>query len=122
MKTACIVIAASIIAVPVLAQDEPPSLSNNPFSRPPSDVIIDDRVSVVAEEVSTEMPGLRATMIGSVNRLANVDGRILKIGDQVDGYRVAEIHEQYAVFERDGRRTTVFVKPLMADEENGRRL
>ena len=67
------------------------------------------------------MPTLQTTMVGSVNRLATVDGRVLKVGDEVNGYRITEIHEQYAVFQREGRLTTVFVKPLFADEETGRR-
>ena len=122
MKIPGLIIVAMLLAAPVLAQDEPPVIRNNPFSRPPSDVIIDDRVSMTADEVTVETPELQATMIGSINRLANVGGRILKIGDRVDGYRIAEIHEQYAVFEREGRRTTVYVKPLFADdEETGRR-
>jgi len=120
MKLPTLTIAALLIAWPQLlvAQDEPPVLLNNPFSRPPSDVIVDDRVSVRAEEVVSTVPELQATMIGSINKLVNVDGRILKTGEEVQGYVVTEIHEQYAVFERGGRRTIVYVKPLFGAEQS----
>ena len=107
-----------VAAGSALAQDAPPVLRNNPFSRPPSDVIVDDRVSASSEEVETSTIELQATMIGSASRLANVGGRILKAGDVVHGYRIAEIHEQYVIFERDGNARTVFVKPLVADDGN----
>lgn len=111
-----------IIAVMALgsasAQEAPPELRNNPFSRPPSDVIVDDRLSASTEEVETSTIELQATMTGGTTSLANVGGRILKTGDVVNGWRVAEIHEQYAVFERAGNAMTVFVKPLFADDRD----
>ena len=70
------------------------------------------------DEVVSPVPELQATMIGSINRLANVGGRILKTGEEIQGYVITEIHEQYAVFERGGRRMTVYVKPLFAAEQS----
>lgn len=110
-----LIIVAVFAAGAVAAQEAPPELRNNPFSRPPSEVIIDDRVSVRTDEIATSAIEVQATMIGSTARLVNVGGRILKIGDEVQGYRIAEIHEQYVVFERDGRDLTVYVKPLPTD-------
>lgn len=55
-------------------------------------------------------------MVGRVNRLANVDGRILKPGDEYRGYQLVAIHERYAVFERGGETTTVYVKPDREEE------
>ena len=119
MKTQVLIAALFVLGFSqvVVAQDGPPPLTNNPFSRPPSDVIIDDRISVRSDEIESPTLELQATMIGSVNKLANVGGRILRTGDEVQGYRIVEIHEQYAVFERDGRRTTVYVKPLFAADQ-----
>jgi len=98
------------------AEDGPPPLRNNPFSRPPSDVVIDDRISGRSEEVPNSTIELQATMVGSTRRLANVDGRIVEIGDVVNGHEVVEILERSAVFERNGTRNTVYVKPLLAEE------
>ena len=111
-------IVVTLMTGTVAAQEEPPVLRNNPFSRPPSDVVIDDRVSIPSEEGEVFAIELQATMIGSVNRLANVGGQILRTGDIVQGYRIAAIHEQYVVFERDGNALTVYVKPLQADDRD----
>ena len=116
MKLLSLILIA-LVAGTVAAQEEPPVLRNNPFSRPASDVVIDDRVSIPSEEREVFAIELRATMIGSVNKLANVGGQILRTGDVVQGYRIAQIHEQYVVFERDGYALTVYVKPLYAEDQ-----
>lgn len=123
MKTLSIIVLVLVTAWPqaIAAQDEPPALRHNPFSRPPSDAILDDRVSVRDDDAVSPTLELQATMIGSVNKLANVGGRILKRGDEIQGYVLIAIHEQYAVFERAGNRTTVYVKPLQEEEPLGER-
>ena len=99
------------------AAEAPPVLSNNPFSRPPSEAIRDVRPIPESEGRMGSALELQATMIGSVNKLANVGGRILKLGDEVQGYVLVAIHEQFAVFRRNGEDTTVYVKPLAKDDE-----
>ena len=101
----------------LFAADEPPTLSHNPFSRPSSEVVRLDNVFEEIDDGSGPNIPLQATMVGSVNRLANVGGRVLKPGDDYQGYRLVDIHEQYAVFEREGRPITVYVKPLLAENE-----
>ena len=109
----------TLLAMPLLstAQDGPPELRNNPFARPPSHVIVDDRVSVRTEEPPSDPLELQATMIGTSNRLANVGGRILKPGDEFEGHVLVAVHERYAVFRRNGKDTTVYVKPELADSQ-----
>jgi len=121
MRFSLLTLALFALAWPPIssAQDGPPTLRNNPFSRPPSDVIVDDRVSVRTDETVTSPLELQATMIGTVNKLANVDGRILKPGDEIQGHVLVAVHERYAVFRRNGKDTTVYVKPQLA-ETNGR--
>ncbi len=103
----------TLLAMPLLAaaQDGPPELRNNPFSRPSSNVVIDDRVSVRTDEPASDPLELQATMIGTSNRLANVGGRILRPGDEFEGHVLVAVHERYAVFRRNGRDTAVYVKP-----------
>ncbi|MBT8066248.1 MAG: hypothetical protein KJO09_03330 [Gammaproteobacteria bacterium] len=64
---------------------------------------------------------LLATMVGRVNRLANVGGRILKPGDDYQGYRLVTIHEDSVVFERRGETITVFVKSPDTEDRAERR-
>ena len=105
-------------APPLLAANgEPPALAHNPFSRPPSEVIREERSAVENNDGSGPTLALQATMVGESSRLANVDGRVLKPGDEIQGYLLVAIHEQYAVFERDGNPTIVYVKPLLAEDD-----
>jgi hypothetical protein len=98
--------------------DGPPSLSNNPFARPPSEAIpVQREIRNGGDDTPAALP-LLATMVSRVNRLANVGGRILKPGDDYQGYRLVLVHEQFAVFERDGNSTTVYVKPLLAEDDD----
>lgn len=119
MRALILTIAMMALAWPLLAaaQDGPPALRNNPFSRPPSNAFIDDRVSVMSEEAASDPLTLQATMIGTRSRLANVGGRIIKPGDEIEGHRLVAVHERYAVFRRNGKDTTVYVKPQIVDNQ-----
>jgi len=108
---------ASVCLPSVYAADGPPELSHNPFSRPPSEVIRNEQSVFEWDEGNGETLNLQATMIGSAKRLANVAGRILKPGDDIDGYRLVAVHERYAVFRRDSKMVTVYVKPHLAEND-----
>ncbi len=100
------------------AASEPPPLEHNPFSRPPSQVRTDDgRVETVLRP-ATELV-VTATMVSSAERLAHIDGRVLREGDDIYGYRLLRIHEDRAIFERNGETETVLVKP--EQDENDER-
>lgn len=99
------------------AKEEPPALANNPFSRPPSEVLREERRITENNDGSGPTLALQATMVGRASRLANVDGRVLKPGDEIQGYVLIAIHEAYAVFERDGNPVTVYVKPHLAEND-----
>ena len=117
MRFLVLTIAVSALTWPLvaLAQDGPPALRNNPFSRPPSHVIVDERISPRTDEAVSTSLELQATMIGTVSRLANVGGRIIKPGDEIQGHRLVAVHERYAVFRRNGQDTTVYVKPQQVE-------
>ncbi len=95
----------------------PSATAQNPFARPPSNVVIDDRVSVRTEEIMNDPLELQATMVGTINKLANVGGRILRPGDEIQGHVLVAVHERYAIFRRNGKNTTVFVKPELAEND-----
>ena len=120
---ALFVMALSLTAVPEQAAsaDGPPSLSNNPFARPPSEAIPIQRESRDGGDETPSTLPLLATMVSRVNRLANVGGRILKPGDDYRGYRLSAIYEDRAVFERDGQSTTVYVKSQETEGRDGDR-
>lgn len=90
---------------------EPPELRHNPFSRPSTERLVVERQSAPDAKLSSTVINLRATMAAPENSLANVGGRILRAGDEVEGYLLLKVYEDRAVFSRDGRRLTVYVKP-----------
>ena len=64
---------------------------------------------------STSAIELQATMVAVNDRLANVAGRILRPGDEVQGFTLLRIYEDRAVFSRQGHEQTIFVKPDLAE-------
>ena len=115
----CLVIGVALLValLPVAhATDEPPVLQHNPFSRPSSEVTRIERGPVDRDDGTDVALDLQATMIGNVNKLANVAGRILEPGDEIQGYVLVAVHEEYAVFKRDRRTITVYVRPHLAED------
>ena len=47
---------------------------------------------------------LRAVMVGGRAPLVNLGGTILGLGESVNGFRLVEVRERSAVFEREGQR------------------
>jgi len=121
MRVAAITFALlALLSTGVLVADDherPPELQHNPFSRPPSEVLRQLPAEPGRDRGTSLLPELQATMIGSRSRLANVGGRILKRGDEVEGYLLVAIHEQFVVFRRNGEDITVYVKPLADEDE-----
>ena len=100
----------------VAAAGEPPRLLHNPFSRPLSEVTRNDRSVIERDDGNGPTLDLQATMVGNASRLANIAGRILKPGDEIQGYLLVAVHEEYAVFKRDSKTITVYVKPHLAED------
>lgn len=100
----------------VVCANEPPRLSNNPFTRPPSEVTIPIRTQPGRDGATQELD-LRATMVGSRDKLANVAGKTLRPGQEVQGYTLLQVYEDRAVFAREGSRLTVYVKPDLEEDD-----
>lgn len=117
VASACAI--AALAATGVATASEPPAtLRYNPFSRPPvvERAIESSRsASPVAERGALD---LRGTLIGSRTRFANVGGRILAVGESVDGYVLVWVEENSATFEKNDTRITAYVKPVVTDTSN----
>ena len=105
-----------LLTTPAGADDAPP-LVNNPFARPSSEVTVVDRRSSAPGAVTPATITLTATLVGAQNKLANVDGRVIRQGEEIDGFRLIEVHEDHAVFVRAGNRMTVYVKPDLVESD-----
>ena len=109
------------IAVTVLVEgstsaSEAQDLANNPFARPPSEVSRDIRNSVQADGISVPLD-LRATMVGTTDKLANVGGRVVRPGDEIQGYTLLQVFEDHAIFVRDSNRLAIYVKPHLVEDD-----
>ncbi|MCH9694103.1 MAG: hypothetical protein K0U72_06300 [Gammaproteobacteria bacterium] len=104
------------ITLPVDASDVT-SLANNPFARPPSKRTVEIPTLSMSQDGSAAMLDLRATMVGTRDRLANVSGRVLRAGDEIQGFTLLKVYEDRAVFARQGKRQTVYVKPDPAESD-----
>ncbi len=107
---------AAIVALAVAdfaasAQEEPapnPVLRFDPFERPEQSEV--ERVRGGGNESATQQaPALRATLVAGDASLANLAGSILRVGDEFEGYRLAEVRRGEAVFVRNGERVTLRV-------------
>jgi hypothetical protein len=99
-----------------VAGAEPPPLQKNPFSRPPAPAI-PEVMRGNAESRSTT-PVLVATMVSTRGAFANVDGIVLRPGQEIHGYLLKRVYENRAVFERNGDEVTVFVKPELEEDND----
>ncbi len=61
-------------------------------------------------------PELRSTLVSGERSLVNLGGTILELGEEAHGYRLLEVREDQAVFERAG---SEIVLKLMGEEGGG---
>ncbi len=87
-------------------------LSRDPFvvpkfvlaaTAPPSAA---EKEKPVAEILFNSMT-LRAAVKAGKNSLVNVDGKIIAMGEKLEGYRLVSVGNGEAAFEKDGRRQTL---------------
>jgi hypothetical protein len=57
-------------------------------------------------------PVLRATLVAGEASLADLGGVVLAVGEQTHGYRLVEVREFEAVFERGGENLVLGVQPV----------
>ena len=110
LPAASYVIALSLVATAAPAA-APSELEHNPFARPAWETVADERVPILAGPATSVSMGLRATMVGRQGSLANVAGTIVAIGENVQGFQLVAVFEDRAVFEHQGDRITVYVRP-----------
>lgn len=105
--------------------DITPILRHDPFETP----AVLDQPAVQAPPVQTAQKTpepwereLRATSVSAVRSMINVDGVILLLGEELDGFRLVEVHERAAIFEKDGTRRTLSMDDTdLANARDGER-
>lgn len=112
MKALLTAILTGLATITAAFGDDPAPLAN-PFERPAW--LSDAREVVEPVRQAKVRLDLRATLIGEPS-LANVGGRIVMPGEEVDGYKLLSVSEGAAEFS-DGERTIqVSVQPQPGEE------
>ncbi len=79
----------------------------NPFVRPPVIEPPPEQPSVTAPP-SVEWK-LRGMLVAGAASLVNLDGTLIAIGEEVNGFRLIEVSEQGALFQQGRRRVRVSI-------------
>lgn len=115
-KKLCVIAGALLAATTGAYAAEPPFLAHNPFARPQQEDIRLARNTESNNSQSDEVLLLSATMVSGTTRYANANGRILRAGDTIIGYTLQRIFENRAVFIKNGKQTTVYVRPKLEED------
>ena len=116
MNPRMLILVLITLPVPALSADVfAPALSTNPFERP--------AWMTDAQEIPANAPSatprrridLRATLIAGKKSSANVGGRIIGLGEEIDGYTLVAIAEGVAEFS-DGEE--IFRVKLLTDKDD----
>ena len=106
------VLAGMLVVMNCQAEQRYASLRTNPFAVPADmSATVQNKRAVSNDAVEME---LRATMVAGPDSQANIGGTIVGLGDQVNGYRLAEVHVRHVVLERDGAS-----KEIRIDDNDG---
>jgi len=108
-------LSAAIVVAPSLGAhaEEVAELLHNPFSHPEVPSRPSAHGSGANQPQREAKLELRATLIASEHPMADVNGVILTVGEEVDGFRLVEVDERRAILERDGTKVVV----SLGDEE-----
>lgn len=95
--------AALACAAPAWAA-EPPTLAlrHDPFTRPVATA--SGGLAGAAPADTAWQPALRAVVVAGPRSSALVDGQVLELGDELDGYRLIQVLPDKAIFKKRGRR------------------
>ncbi len=99
------------------------SLKHDPFARPLLSTPLPSNTAagtVVEEEIPWN-PQLIAVMVSGKNSLVNLDGIIIKIGEEKDGYRLVQVRDQEAIFKKGNKRIVLNMEmsTLRKNKERG---
>ena len=90
-------------------------MQNNPFARPPAP-LVSETIRPEGESSNTPLIVI-ATIVSPTAAFANIEGQVMRPGQEINGYLLKRVYEDRAVFERDGIELTVYVKPELEEDD-----
>lgn len=115
---------ATLFALPGIACGEPGELRHDPFARPQitSPQAQDARPASSAEAAEPAWrPQLRAVVAAGPDSMVNVEGTVVALGGQIDGFRLVAVEERRVVFSKDGVRVELAIGDRTDRKEAGRK-
>jgi hypothetical protein len=102
----------AILVLPLPSRAAEP-LRHNLFARPTLAALAAAPADAAPVNVPTAAwnPRLTAVMVAGPASLANIDGTLLRIGEEVDGYRLLSVAEGEAVLYKNGQRYVLTMAP-----------
>jgi hypothetical protein len=97
---------AILLTLAALVPHAGAEVRRDPFARPAGAVLAPAADSIAAPVPATP-PRLRAVLFEPGKSLANIDGRILAVGERFDDYRIAAIGEGSVTLIRRGVRSVI---------------
>ena len=106
LQNAMLVVAAMSTFASVTAQAAEPQveLLRNPFARPATAELVANAVNVHDVPTMESHTELRAVLVAGPKSIVDFGGVILQIGDSTNGYRLLEVGEGTATFNRKGEK------------------
>lgn len=99
-------------------------LKHDPFARPLLPALLPNNPATANAETKTDAPWnpqLIAVMVSGKSSLVNLDGVILKIGEEKDGYRFVQAKDHEVVFKKGNKRIVLNMEmsTLRKNKERG---
>lgn len=91
-------------------------LRHDPFARP--DLALAPAAAAQSAEPAPKewKPQLRAVIVAGKSSLVNVEGTIVPLGGQIDGYRLTRVEDRTAVFMKNGERVELTMSGERANQ------
>jgi hypothetical protein len=114
-------LAAGLACTPGFVWAQADALQHDPFARPvlkapPPPAQPRDNIGVAKAALPEPVwkPELDAVIVAGPKSAVSINGTIVGIGEQINGHRLVEVHEQTAVFVKDRKRVTLSLRELQA--------
>lgn len=96
-------------AISLASDTDTTMLHTNPFLRPIDEEVNSGNSNSRAKKRPVGSMRLRGIMRANNNSVANIDGEIISIGQQIQGYTLISVQQRHIVLDRNGTQVTLSV-------------
>ena len=111
------VFTAILIAWSWIGSCQAEELQRNPFVS--TSMVVGGRETASSSATGRSDSGIRGILYSNGQAFVNLNGTVITVGDEVDGLRLLEVTQEYALFERGDKLVKMPLYADESDEENG---